>query len=48
MFAESGGRTWYVAGEGDPVEGWLIPLSEEDLANGVDTFPEHREDDEDV
>ena len=38
VFAESGGRTWYVAGEGDPVEGWLIPLSEEDLANGVNTF----------
>jgi hypothetical protein len=37
--AESGGRIWSVCGEGDPVEGWLFPLSEEDLANGVETPP---------
>ena len=26
MHAESGGLTWYVCGEGDPLEGWLIVL----------------------
>jgi hypothetical protein len=27
VFAESGGLTWHVAGEGDELEGWLIPLA---------------------